>query len=68
MGTDVDAMRAFVGEGIPQQLPIHPGISMDVDHAPKRRQILGLDEKKLAIKTHSDTFLQIYTRNWRGIR
>ena len=25
MGTDVDAMRAFVGEGIPQQLPIHPG-------------------------------------------
>ena len=50
MGTDVDAMRAFVGEGIPQQLPIHPGISMDVDHAPKRRQILGLDEKKLAIK------------------
>ena len=25
---DVDAMRAFVGEGIPISIPEHPGVSM----------------------------------------
>ena len=45
MATDVGAMRAHVGEGIPVDLPVHPGISDDVDHAPKRRQILSLSEK-----------------------
>ena len=50
MATDVGAMRAHVGEGIPVDLPVHPGISDDVDHAPKRRQILSLSEKKLALK------------------
>ena len=43
-------MRAFVGEGIPISLPEHPGISDEVDHAPKRRQILTKKEKRLAIK------------------
>ena len=47
---DVDAMQAFVGEGIPTSLPEHPGISNDVDHAPKRRQILSKKEKRLALK------------------
>ena len=46
----VDAMRAFVGEGIPISLPEHPGVSDEVDHAPKRRQILTKKEKRLAIK------------------
>jgi len=50
MATQIDAMRAHVGEGIPDSLPVHPGISDDVDHAPKRRQILSLSEKKLALK------------------
>ena len=50
MPTNVDAMRTFVGEGIPEYLPEHPGISPDVDHAPKRRQILNKSEKKLALK------------------
>ena len=50
MGTNIDAMRAFVGEGIPQILPTHPGISPDVDHAPKRRQILTNSEKRLALR------------------
>ena len=36
MPTDIDAMRTFVGEGIPEYLPEHPGISPEVDHAPKR--------------------------------
>ena len=47
MATGIDAMRAHVGEGIPDFLPNHPGISEDVDHAPKRRQILTVREKKL---------------------
>ena len=50
MATQIDAMRAHVGEGIPDVLPVHPGITDDVDHAPKRRQILSLSEKKLALK------------------
>ena len=50
MATHIDAMRAHVGEGIPDSLPVHPGITDDVDHAPKRRQILSLSEKKLALK------------------
>ena len=50
MVSDVDAMRAFVGEGIPISLPEHPGVSDDVDHAPKRRQILTKKEKRLALK------------------
>ena len=50
MATGIDAMRAHVGEGIPDFLPNHPGISEDVDHAPKRRQILTVREKKLALK------------------
>ena len=33
---DVDAMRAFVTEGIPSSIPEHPGIYTLVDHAPKR--------------------------------
>ena len=47
---DVDAMRAFVAEGIPDSVPEHPGISTLVDHAPKRRQILTKKEKRLALK------------------
>ena len=50
MSTDSDAMSTFVGEGIPTDLPDHPGICADVDHAPKRRQILTKSEKKLALK------------------
>lgn len=50
MATDVDAMRAHVGEGIPDFLPEHPGFSSSVDHAPKRRQILSKSDKKLALR------------------
>ena len=50
MARDVDAMRSFVAEGIPDYLPEHPGISDEVDHAPKRRQILSKSDKKLAIR------------------
>ena len=50
MATDIDAMRAHVGEGIPNNLPEHPGVSPDVDHAPARRQILSNSEKKLSLR------------------
>ena len=50
MATEFGAMRAHVGEGIPDELPAHPGISDEVDHAPKRRQILSISEKRLALK------------------
>ena len=50
MATDIDAMRAHIGQGIPTVLPTHPGISDEVDHAPARRQILSDKEKKLALR------------------
>ena len=50
MANDIDAMRAHIGLGIPTELPTHPGISDEVDHAPARRQILSDKEKKLALR------------------
>ena len=50
MATDIDAMRTHIGLGIPTELPAHPGISDEVDHAPARRQILSSKEKKLALR------------------
>ena len=79
MAPDVDAMRAHIGEGIPDLLPNHPGITDDVDHAPPRRQILNHKEKKLAlrnalryfpVKFHNDLAgefaqeLELYGRIW----
>ena len=50
MVEDANAMREFLAEGIPKSIPQHPGVSSEVDHAPKRRQILTENEKKLALK------------------
>ena len=50
MASDIDAMRTHIGLGIPNELPIQPGISDEVDHAPARRQILSSKEKKLALR------------------
>ena len=50
MSSDVSAMRANISEGIPETLPEHPGISNLVDHAPIRKQVLTIKEKKLALK------------------
>jgi len=79
MAPNIDAMRAHIGEGIPNLLPTHPGITDDVDHAPPRRQILNDKEKKLAlrnalryfpVKFHNDLAgefaheLEVYGRIW----
>ena len=41
--------RVYLSEGIPSQLPIHPGIDPSVDHAPSRRDVLDSSEKRLAL-------------------
>ena len=40
---------AHLAEGIPADLPTHPGIDSAVDHAPSRRDILNSEEKRLAL-------------------
>ena len=37
-------------QGIPHELPLKREYSIDADHAPKRKEILSLEEKKLAIR------------------
>ena len=50
MDEDILAMQMSVVEGIPDELPPHPGFDTTVDHAPNRRQILSSDEKVLALE------------------
>lgn len=50
MVSSAEGLRLHLGEGIPSELPDHPGIDPSVDHAPKRRQILSPREKKLALR------------------
>ena len=44
-----DFQKAIL-EGIPSELPKTPPYNKNISHAPKRKDILSLDEKKLAIK------------------
>ena len=50
MEEDWTVLRQCLKEGIPTDLPPHPGFDNSVDHAPNRRQILTNQEKKLALK------------------
>ena len=50
MSDNILRMQKFIAEGIPDELPPHPGIDYNVDHAPNRRQVLSKEEKKLALK------------------
>ena len=50
MSDNILRMQKFIAEGIPEDLPPHPGIDNNVDHAPNRRQVLSKEEKKLALK------------------
>ena len=36
--------------GLPQDLPPHPGLEEDIDHAPLRKQILSKKEERLALR------------------
>jgi urocanate hydratase len=45
-----DDFHKLILQGIPEELPAIKAWDSNVNHAPKRKQILNLDEKKLAIK------------------
>lgn len=47
--TDAE-FSAAVAAGIPDELPRHPGYDSSVNHAPRRKDILTADQKKLALK------------------
>lgn len=42
--------KKLVSEGIPEQLPAGKPYDANINHAPKRKQILSPEEKKLAVK------------------
>ena len=44
-----DFHRAIL-EGIPSQIPVKKAFDPQINHAPKRKQILTIEEKKLALK------------------
>ena len=50
MSDSILRMQKYIAEGIPKELPPHPGMDNNVDHAPNRRQVLSKQEKKLALK------------------
>ena len=50
MSGDFSALREYLAEGIPSQIPESPVWDETVDHAPPRRQILSEKEKKLALR------------------
>ena len=43
-------LRDELSQGIPDNLPDHPGVDVSVDHAPSRRKVLTQEEKFLALK------------------
>ena len=44
------SFKEIVAEGIPSELPEHPGYDVSVNHAPRRKDILTDEEKRLALK------------------
>ena len=46
----MSGLRMHLAEGIPHDMPQHPGMDASVDHAPKRRQVLTPKEKQLALR------------------
>jgi len=47
---DLDNFRDLILEGIPKVLPQKKNYDLNINHAPIRKDILSLDEKKLALK------------------
>jgi len=50
MNMDTEAFRAAVMEGIPSSLPEKRPIDPELNHAPVRRDVLSMEEKKLALR------------------
>ena len=47
---DLDNFKNFILEGIPKVLPKKKEYDLNINHAPIRKDILSIDEKKLALK------------------
>ncbi len=45
-----DTFKKLILQGIPDELPEHPGHDLNVNHAPKRKDILTPEEKRLAVR------------------
>ena len=49
-----------VQEGIPSELPVYPELDLSISRAPKRKDILTTNEKKLAVRNA----LRYFPQNW----
>ncbi len=50
MKTETKSLADIAREGIPDELPEAPPYDPDVNHAPKRKEILDPEEKRLAVR------------------
>ena len=50
MGAEMNGLRTYIAEGLPDDMPLHPGMDVSVDHAPKRKQVLTPKAKQLAFR------------------
>lgn len=55
---DLASFQKAILEGIPEQLPQPKPLNNNISHAPKRKDILSTEEKKLAIKNALRYFLK----------
>lgn len=46
----IDEFKKLVAEGIPEELPVQHFYNQDLNHAPRRKDILTPEEKKLALR------------------
>ena len=51
------AFKDSISAGIPNEIPQKKEYDLSINHAPKRKDILSADEKKLALKMLYDIFL-----------
>ncbi len=60
INTDIALFKAQILQGIPTELPSKKAYPKNVNQAPRRKDILALDEKKLAIKNA----LRYFPKEW----
>jgi urocanate hydratase len=54
---DLDNFRNFILEGIPKVLPEKKKYDLNINHAPIRKDILSIDEKKVSTQKCLEIFL-----------
>ncbi len=60
MSVSTSHFKSQIVQGIPKELPPKKQLMADVSHAPKRKDILSLEEKKLAIRNA----LRYFPKSW----